>query len=104
MKNFCDTSIAYFTATEFDPATVTLPEGFTPLSEGLPPVDSLVLAIRISGYRGAEFEILTARFMPEYRPNSPWRQIDMDSVHDSGAPVLGWMTANHLLNPSKIVI
>src|SRR3546814_3556907 len=36
---------------------------------------------------------MTARYMPTYRPRSPWRDISNDAVSDSGSDILGWREA-----------
>lgn len=77
--------------------TIQIPEGFIPVDQAVPSHDRPVLAIRRSGYVSANFEILTARFMPDYRPLSPWRDISNDSVHDSGGEILGWREADDWL-------
>lgn len=77
--------------------TLTLPEGFTPIAEALPKEGHPVLAIRRSGVISTKFEVISARYMPIYRPLSPWRDICNDAVTDSGAEVLGWRYADDWL-------
>ena len=67
-----------------------IPAGFTPVSEALPSSDEPVLVLRKSGYISCRFEILTARYMPDYRPLSPWQDISNDSITDSGSDALAW--------------
>lgn len=76
-----------------------IPMEFTSVFTALPDEDVPVLAIRASGYVCATFELLTARYMPTYRPRSPWRDISNESVFDSGAEVLGWMHAGNWIQP-----
>ncbi|MGC4251390.1 MAG: hypothetical protein QM605_07980 [Sphingobium sp.] len=66
----------------------------------LPKENVPVLAIRVSGYSCARFELLTARYMPTYRPLSPWRDLGGDAVTDSGSEILGWTTASDWIKPS----
>ena len=73
------------------------PQGFTLATDALPCSDRPVLALRRSGYTCAEFEVLTARYMPNYRPQNPWQTIGCDAVTDSGEPVLAWRSADELL-------
>lgn len=77
-----------------------LPPGFTSVLDALPDDDKPVLAVRLSGYICATFELLTARHMPTYRPRSPWRDISGDAVSDSGSDILGWMPAHEWLLPA----
>ncbi len=76
---------------------IKLPAGFTPVTEAQPKDDRPVLAIRKSGYVASKFEVLTARYMIDYRPKSPWRDVSLDAVSDSGEPILGWMYADDML-------
>lgn len=80
-------------------ALSALPEGFIPVTERQPETEAPVLAIRRSGYVCCDFDVLTARYQPNYRPKSPWRDISGDSVRDSGEPILGWRWANEWLRP-----
>ncbi len=80
--------------------TIALPEGYTSVEDSLPENDRPVLAIRESDYITCEFEVLTARYMPDYRPHSPWRDIGNDAVSDSGREILGWAYADELLKPT----
>jgi hypothetical protein len=71
------------------------------VSADFPPFDDQpVLAIRKSGYGCSSYELITARYMPEYRPHDPWRMIDGESVKASGHPVLGWKNAFRWLQAS----
>jgi hypothetical protein len=67
------------------------------VADALPADGRPVLALRRSGYNCCGFEVLTARYMPEYRPFSPWRDISGDAVSDSGSAILAWMYADALL-------
>jgi len=78
-------------------AIARLPEGFTPVTADTPANDRPVIAIRRSGYTCSDFEILTARHMPDYRPHSPWRDLSGDAVGDTGNQILGWRYADELL-------
>ncbi|MFD1960331.1 hypothetical protein ACFSHP_17560 [Novosphingobium panipatense] len=42
---------------------------------------------------------MTARYMPTYRPRSPWRDISNDAVSDSGSDILGWREAADWIGP-----
>lgn len=70
-----------------------IPPGFLSVLSALPDENLPVLAIRLCGYHCATFELLTARYMPTYRPRSPWRTIANDAVTDSGGDILGWTQA-----------
>ncbi|MDR2858593.1 MAG: hypothetical protein LBV50_12225 [Novosphingobium sp.] len=61
--------------------------------------ESLALKAWLVQEASACFEVITARYMPDYRPLSPWRDIGLNSVHDSGESVLGWMAMPSWLNP-----
>ena len=71
--------------------TPTLPAAFTPVSEGLPNQCKTVLGIRECSTRASKFEVMTVRYMPNYRPHNPWQTVDNDSVTDSGREILGWL-------------
>ena len=71
--------------------TPTLPAAFTPVSESFPNECKTVLGIRECSTRASKFEVLTVRYMPNYRPNNPWLTVDNDAVTDSGSPILGWL-------------
>lgn len=77
-----------------------LPSGFVSVLAALPKEDRPVLAIRLSGYIGSTFELLTALYMPTYRPKSPWRDISHDAVGDSGSDILGWQYADDWIKPA----
>ena len=77
-----------------------LPLRFNPVFSDLPREDVPVLAIRLSGHRCATFDLLTARYMPTYRPRSPWRDLSNDAVTDSGGEVLGWTSARDWIRPA----
>jgi hypothetical protein len=68
---------------------------FTLVTEGLPISETPVIAIRRTGYTSPTYEVITARYQPSYRPNSPWRMLGSASVHDSGEPVLAWRYADN---------
>src|SRR3546814_3219727 len=70
--------------TMIDATLHPVPAGFIAALGILPPENEPVLAIRVSGYTCCTFELLTARYMPTYRPRSPWRDISNDAVADSG--------------------
>ncbi|QPI75509.1 hypothetical protein [Sphingobium sp. Cam5-1] len=76
-----------------------VPSGFVSALSGLPPENQPVLAIRLSGYTCSTFELLTARYMPTYRPRSPWRDISGDAVGDSGSDIIGWCAATDWIRP-----
>ena len=71
--------------------TPTLPAAFTPVSEDFPPQCKTVLGIRECSTRASKFEVLTVRYMPNYRPLNPWQTLQNDAVTDSGNPILGWL-------------
>lgn len=77
-----------------------LPSDFVSVLTALPKNNRPVLAIRLSGYVCSTFELLTARYMPVYRPLSPWRNISNDAVGDSGSDILGWRYADDWIKPS----
>lgn len=71
--------------------TPTLPAAFTPVAEGFPTADKRVLGIRESSTGGSKFEVMTVKWMPDYRPHNPWQTLGNDAVTDSGNPILGWL-------------
>ena len=77
-----------------------IPSGFISVFGALPPENQPVLAIRLSGYICATFELMTACYMPTYRPRSPWRDISGDAVGDSGSDILGWQLAADWIRPT----
>ena len=85
--------------TMIDATIRPLPSGFTSVFFDLPSENQPVLAIRLSGYSCATFELMTARYMPTYRPRSPWRDISNDAVSDSGSDILGWREAADWIGP-----
>ncbi|MFB9060496.1 hypothetical protein ACFFV9_11360 [Sphingobium indicum] len=76
-----------------------IPADFIPVLKKLPHDESPVLAIRRSVYAHATFELLTARYLPDHRPNEPWRDIAGEPVSDSGNDILGWMPARDWIRP-----
>src|SRR3546814_7240073 len=78
-----------------------VPAGFIAALGILPPENEPVLAIRVSGYTCCTFELLTARYMPTYRPRSPWRDISNDAVADSGGDIIGWRPATEWIGRSE---
>lgn len=69
-------------------------------SVNFPPTDERpVLAIRHSSSNCCEYELITARYMPEFRPLNPWVDINGDAITDSGQPVIGWRNAFRWLQP-----
>lgn len=87
-------------AGEVPSADPPLPFGWTPVSDACPFHDKPVMAIRRSDYLSCQFEIITARYQPDYRPNSPWRMLCNNAVGDSGAHILGWCEAQDWLLPA----
>ncbi|MCG2841276.1 hypothetical protein L6Q21_09815 [Sandaracinobacter sp. RS1-74] len=83
-----------------DSTLFPLPAGFVSVLQTLPPEDLPVLAIRPSDYRCATFEVLTARYMPTYRPLSPWRDLSNDAVTDGGCNIVGWKPAQDWIKPA----
>jgi hypothetical protein len=81
---------------------MALPTPFISVEDMLPPQNKPVLAIRRSGYVTTEYEVITAKHMPEYRPLNPWQTIGNDSVTDSGEEVLGWAEMDAWLLPCKV--
>ncbi|WP_066528923.1 MULTISPECIES: hypothetical protein [Erythrobacter] len=59
--------------------------GFAFAAEQLPPNTRPVLALRPSFYSCCQYEIVTARYMPDYRPLAPWRDLSGDDLADSGS-------------------
>ena len=79
---------------------LSLTTQFLPSRQTLPSSDRPVLALRPSSYNCCQYEVITARYMPNYRPNSPWRDISGDAISDSGSDqILGWCYADALLSP-----
>lgn len=74
-----------------------IPEGFTPVEDGLPTEDKPVLAVREAATMSARYEVVTARHQPGYRPRAPWRDMGGDAITDSGSEVLGWRYADEWL-------
>jgi hypothetical protein len=87
--------------TMVDATLFPIPSGFISVFGALPDEDVPVLAIRASGYVSATFELLTACYMPTYRPRSPWRDLSGDAVSDSGCDILGWTPAEDWIKPRK---
>lgn len=50
---------------------LSLTTQFLPTKQALPSSDRPVLALRPSSYNCCQYEAITARYMPNYRPNSP---------------------------------
>lgn len=69
---------------------MNLPKPFIAVDERTPPDDTPVLVVRHSGYTSCEYEVLTAKYMPDYRPHNPWQTLHNDAVTDSGNEVIGW--------------
>ncbi|GGD81863.1 hypothetical protein [Croceicoccus mobilis] len=73
----------------------------TNINDAVPENDRPVLAIRPSSYNCCAIEVITARYMPAYRPNSPWRDISGDAISDSGSDkILAWAYADNILLPN----
>lgn len=89
------------TLSNIDPQHAHLPEGFTPVSEALPSDDIPVLVLRRSINRNCMFEIVTARYMPDYRPRSPWQDLNHDALTDSGNTALAWREMPDWLRPNS---
>ena len=70
---------------------------FTPIGHVLPDHDRPVLGLRPSGYQCSKLEVVTVRYMPDYRPLSPWRDISGDSITDSGHSIMAWCEADSVL-------
>ena len=77
-----------------------VPSGFISVLAAVPRENQPVLAIRLSGYTCSIFELLTVRYMPTYRPRSPWRDISNDAVGDSGSDIIGWREAADWIRPN----
>lgn len=86
--------------TMIDATLHPVPSGFVSVFTALPPENQPVLAIRLSGYICATYELLTARHMPTYRPRSPWRDISGDAVGNSGSDIIGWQSARDWIRPT----
>lgn len=81
----------------------SLPVPFLPATQCLPSSDRPVLVLRPSSYNCCEFEVVTARYMPDYRPRSPWRDISGDAISDSGSgDVVAWCYADAILSPTRV--
>ncbi len=98
----CETSEleARLSRVAIDLHTHVLPAGFTSVLAAVPEADKPVIAVRRSGYLCATFEVMTARYMPDYRPKSPWRDVSGDAVGDSGEAIMGWRDAREWLLPT----
>lgn len=86
--------------TMIDATLHPVPAGFISVITALPPENQPVLAIRLSGYTCAVYEVLTARHMPTYRPRSPWRDISGDAVGDSGSDIIDWREGAEWIAPT----
>jgi len=82
-----------------DTTLFPIPAGFASIFTALPPENQPVLAIRLSGYSCATFELITARYMPTYRPRSPWRDMSNDAVTDSGTDIIAWRESRDWIRP-----
>lgn len=79
---------------------LSLTSEFLPSTQSLPSSDRPVLALRPSSYVCCQCEVITARYMPDYRPHSPWRDISGDAIGDSGSDqIIAWCYADALLSP-----
>ena len=78
-------------APEVETRPEDLPVAFTWVGDGLPNECKTVLGIRRCSTRASKFEVMTVRYMPNYRPHNPWQTVDNDSVTDSGREILGWL-------------
>jgi hypothetical protein len=72
---------------------------FTSVEDALPREGWPVLVLRESGTIICQYEVITARYYPSYRPLNPWQTINNDSVTDSGSEVIAWTYADMLLLP-----
>lgn len=80
--------------------SLSLPIQFLPSAQALPSSDRPVLALRPSSYVCCQYEVITARYMPDYRPHSPWRDISGDAIGDSGSDqIIAWCYADAILSP-----
>jgi hypothetical protein len=80
--------------------TPILNTGLTRAAEQLPSSDRPVLALRPSFYGSCEYEVITARYMANYRPLAPWRDLSGDDIADSGSDqIIGWCYADDILSP-----
>lgn len=76
--------------------------GFARAAEQLPPDTRPVLALRTLSYRSCQYEIVTARYMPDDRPLAPWRDLSGDALADSGSDqMLAWSHADAILIPEN---
>lgn len=81
---------------------LSLTTQFLPSKQALPSSDRPVLALRPSSYSCCQYEVITVRYMPDYRPKSPWRDISGDAISDSGSDqILGWCYADDILAPAS---
>lgn len=79
----------------------------TPVSDKMPPDGQYVLTRRKSGYTGAEYEFITAKYMKDYKG---WTTIGNDRLTDSGENPTHWrhfiegeMQAQDIPKPEKPV-
>ena len=76
--------------------------GFARAAEQLPPDTRPVLALRPSSYNCCQYEIVNARYVPDYRPLAPWRDQTGGSLAASGPDrVLFWAYADAILIPGR---
>lgn len=72
--------------------------GFARAAEQLPPDTRPVLALRTLSNRSCQYEIVTARYLPDDRPLAPWRDLSGDDLADSGSDqMLAWSHADAIL-------
>ncbi|WP_066542621.1 hypothetical protein [Sphingomonas sp. CCH18-B1] len=75
---------------------------FARAAQQLPSDTRPVLALRPSSYSCCQYEVVTARYMPAYRPLAPWRDLSGDDLADSGSDqVLAWASADAILIPGS---
>ena len=55
-----------------------------------PPHGAIVIVRRPSGYTRVPWEILTAKYDPEYRPLQSWVCIDGSNITESGSEPTHW--------------
>ena len=72
-----------------------------PVGHDLPKNEDPVLIIRPSGYLSSHYEVLTARYQPNFRPSAPWRDVAGDAITDSGLAPMAWQAKPEWLHPKK---
>jgi hypothetical protein len=76
-----------------------LPDEFTSVLDTCPEFETPVVALRKAQTPATTFEVITARYMPDYRPHDPWRLLNLSAASASGSPILAWSSAIDTIRP-----